>query len=1354
MFTPLTQRYLSPALLALLLLFFTTSSLSTARADSAPWDKRTLHSASELDYPPFAIVHPDGTAGGFSVDLLKAAVHAAGLTVTFNVGPWNQIKEELARGELDVLPLVSYSAERDKIYDFTAPYLQMNGTVFVRKGDHEIKTISDLKGKEVLVMQGDTAHEYLMRTEPTDRIITTPSLEEAFRLLAAGNHDAVVAQQIVGFEIIKKLGLTTIVAVEQKHISSLKPVTMKLEGFEQKFCFAVTEGNHHLLSLLNEGLAVIYVNGTYNSLYEKWFTPLLPHPEIPLSELFKRSLQLLIPFLFLLALGGMWYLRRQVAQRTHHLQEEIQRRALIERELADANAKYIKAEQLGKVGNWEYDIATQEFHGSSEALRIFGFTSDDSAPLSPEKVESCIPERERVHQATVDLIEKNVPYNLEYNIIAEDSGTRKTVISRGELQRDESGTPVTIQGVILDITEQRQTETSLRESEERFRRAVASSPIPMMIHDEDDRVLQLSIGWTNLSGYSLEDIPSLPDWTEKAYGERNGVQKAYIDDLFNIDRSVSNGEWTIKTKDGSTRIWDFQSTPLGKNSRGSRILLSMAADITERKTVEESLRETVEMLRALVEGMPDIVMRFDRDGRHLFVSENVVDLVDIEAKQFIGKTHRQLGFPEEMCIFWENAIRKSFDEGTPLELEYSFEGRDGQVVNNWRLIPEHDAHGQVESLLSINRDISAQKKAEKDYQLLFREMLEGFALHEIICDEEDTPVDYRFLTVNPSFEKMTGLDADKIIGKKVLEVLPDTENYWIETYGRVAMSGEPVHFENYSSELDKYFETTAFRPAPNQFACIVNDITKRKRTEEEIRRKDKQLADISSRLPGLVFQFIAGFDGTRTVSYITGQVEKMLGLDPDPDGFFERFTAAIHPDHREDFLAEIEETITLKNEWNYEGALLKPSGELVWISGLASPTETTNALLYDGVIVDISERKVAEEEKNKLQTQLQQAQKMEAIGTLAGGIAHDFNNILGAMIGYAEMVREDSPENSQTARDLDKVLTAGNRAKSLVKQILAFSRQNEASMMALKPTTLVKEVIKLLRSSIPSTITIEQNLARDCNLVFADPNQIHQIVMNLCTNAFHAMETRGGILSITVKNKTVTREDLDGEPDIKPGNFVEFSIRDSGTGIPPEILDKIFDPYFTTKEVGKGTGMGLAITHGIVKSYDGFIRCESQVNKGTIFRINLPAWEEQEQKQPAEKDESILLGDERILFVDDEEMLAEMAKVMLERLGYSVTVRTSSLEALNTFKNEPHAFDLVITDQTMPGITGFDLSRRMLQIRADISIILCTGYSSVISEEQVLSAGIKGFALKPLVKKEIAALIRTVLDERTVVFPE
>jgi nitrogen-specific signal transduction histidine kinase/ActR/RegA family two-component response regulator len=401
-----------------------------------------------------------------------------------------------------------------------------------------------------------------------------------------------------------------------------------------------------------------------------------------------------------------------------------------------------------------------------------------------------------------------------------------------------------------------------------------------------------------------------------------------------------------------------------------------------------------------------------------------------------------------------------------------------------------------------------------------------------------------------------------------------------------------------------------------------------------------------------------------------------------------------------------------------------------------------------GVGRDITERKQAEEEKKYLTAQLYQAQKMEAIGTLAGGIAHDFNNILGAVLGYAEMAKDGSPPGSEVSKDLDRVLEASHRAAALVKQILAFSRQADTERIFLEPKHMVNEAIKLLRPTLPTTIEILHHL-ETTDSIFADPTHIHQIVMNLCTNAFHAMEQTGGVLDITLKNCALSPHELQHSPDVKPGKFVMLSIADSGPGIPLAIQSRIFDPYFTTKEIGKGTGMGLAIVHGIVTTAGGFVTCESELGKGTVFKVFYPAIEQQHAALEIQPMASTPTGKERILFVDDEDILVEMGQVMLERLGYEVTVCTNSLVALKTFQDHPEQFDAVITDQTMPGMTGLDLARMMLQIRPDLPIILCTGYSNLVNEDQAKNSGVKEFAMKPVSKKDIATLLRKVLEERS-----
>jgi len=395
--------------------------------------------------------------------------------------------------------------------------------------------------------------------------------------------------------------------------------------------------------------------------------------------------------------------------------------------------------------------------------------------------------------------------------------------------------------------------------------------------------------------------------------------------------------------------------------------------------------------------------------------------------------------------------------------------------------------------------------------------------------------------------------------------------------------------------------------------------------------------------------------------------------------------------------------------------------------------------------LDITDRKRSEEERERLESQLQQAQKMEAIGTLAGGIAHDFNNILFPIIGYTEMSIEDIPEDSEVRNNLAQVLQSAHRAKDLVKQILTLSRQHPQETKLLKIQSVVEEALKLLRASIPKTIEIRRSI-EECEPVLADSTQIHQIVMNLCTNAYHAMRETGGVLEVNLMEEEISTDDVESKLDLHPGRYAKLTIKDTGHGMDNVVLEKIFDPYYTTKPIGEGSGLGLAVVHGIVKSSGGKIRVESELGEGTSFHIYFPLIDSGIKEPKAIPEEPVLKGDERVLLIDDEEAIVFMGQQMLERLGYHVTTRTSSVEALEAFRANPDKYDLVITDMTMPNMTGIDLAPRLLEIRPDIPIIICTGFSEIIDEARAKSAGIKGYVMKPMDKDQIGRAIRKILD--------
>nr|NJM00977.1 response regulator [Desulfobacula sp.] len=372
-----------------------------------------------------------------------------------------------------------------------------------------------------------------------------------------------------------------------------------------------------------------------------------------------------------------------------------------------------------------------------------------------------------------------------------------------------------------------------------------------------------------------------------------------------------------------------------------------------------------------------------------------------------------------------------------------------------------------------------------------------------------------------------------------------------------------------------------------------------------------------------------------------------------------------------------------------------------------------------------------------MEARLTQAQKMEAIGTLAGGIAHDFNNILFPIIGHTEMLLEDIPETGSLRSSLKEIYAGAMRARDLVRQILAFARREETEMKTMKMQPIVTEALKLIRSTIPASIAVSINLQPGCGPVKADPTRIHQIVMNLATNAYHAMAETGGELSVSLRQVRLGEEDRI-HPDMVPGEYACLTVADTGIGMDEDLIRRIFDPFFTTKEEGKGTGMGLSVVHGIVKSMNGALRVHSVPGKGSEFHIFLPVIESFSQTREIEPDKSVPGGRERILLVDDESAILAMEEKTLSRLGYQVTGCAGSLEALEVFRSGPDRFDLVLTDMSMPKMSGDKLAAELIKIRGDIPILVCTGFSEGMTDEKIKTLGIRGILMKPVVVKDLA----------------
>jgi PAS domain S-box-containing protein len=431
-----------------------------------------------------------------------------------------------------------------------------------------------------------------------------------------------------------------------------------------------------------------------------------------------------------------------------------------------------------------------------------------------------------------------------------------------------------------------------------------------------------------------------------------------------------------------------------------------------------------------------------------------------------------------------------------------------------------------------------------------------------------------------------------------------------------------------------------------------------------------------------------------------------------------------------------------------EYQIRRKDDSVLWICEHARSVKDADGhvLYYEGTIQDITRRKEAENAKSKLEAQLRQSQKMEAIGTLAGGVAHDFNNILTAILGFTELALDHVPPGHDAHPYLEQVMTGGQRARELVKQMLAFGRHSNAEWTAVRLSLVVKEALKLINAGFPKDIRCIKSFHTERDWVMADPNQLHQIIVNLCVNAQHAMRANGGELRISIDLVRNAAEDAIS-PGLKAGNYIHMSVNDTGHGMSQDVMDRIFEPFFTTKPQGEGTGLGLSVVHGIVASHGGAITVESVVGIGTTFHVYLPAMGRALETPNAEASAPAIPGHGRILYVDDEDMIGCMVRIRLTQLGYRVTTRSDSVEALRTFKKDPHAFDLVITDYSMPNMTGLALGLEIKRLRPEIPMILCSGLlqesaNSIANKSLFCDVIMKPFDF-PAFSRRIRAIIET-----------
>jgi PAS domain S-box-containing protein len=762
----------------------------------------------------------------------------------------------------------------------------------------------------------------------------------------------------------------------------------------------------------------------------------------------------------------------------------------------------------------------------------------------------------------------------------------------------------------------------------------------------------------------------------------------------------------------------------------------------------------------------------DADGVYTYVSPLVEMILGYRPEELTGrKRFFDLWAEAEREALLEGALEISAAKREFLGFENPVVTRSGSVV--WistNGIPILDTNGTLLGYRGADTDISQRHKAEQNYQTLFREMSDGFALHEIVFDAQGEPVDYRFLDVNPAFERLTGLRLEDVLGKTVLEVLPDTESHWIETYARVALTGEPVSFEAYSATFQKTFDIAAFRPAPHQFACVFQDITQRKGLETERARllaaserariillnvlEDHKRAEAElARLAAAIEQVdetvvITGPDGaiqyvnpafTRTTGYAR---DEALGQNP-------RILKSGQQDPA--YYRQLWETISSGRTWEGRFVNQRKDGNLYIEDATISPVRDPAGRIVNYVAVkrDITEHLRAVEENDRLEERMQQMQKVESIGRLAGGVAHDFNNMLSVILGYGEHLLEQLPPENPLRESATQIVEAGRRSAALTRQLLAFSRRQPLQPDVLDLNALIADLEPMLRRLIGEHIELRVACCPTLYHVKADRGQIEQTIVNLAVNARDAMPDGGRLVIETAKISFDAYHALT-HLEVAPGDYAMLAVTDTGCGMDQKTLAQIFEPFFTTKGRTQGTGLGLATAYGIIRQSGGQIEAESEPGKGTAVRFYLPRTlaELPSQPQAPELGGSEVAG-EQILVVEDEASLRTWIARVLSARGYRTSVAADGPDALRLIQQQGLRPDLLLTDVIMPEMSGTDLATRLRSMQPNLKVLYMSGYSDdLIEHHGALEPGVH-FLAKPFHGRDLTIKVREVLGSRS-----
>jgi PAS domain S-box-containing protein len=779
--------------------------------------------------------------------------------------------------------------------------------------------------------------------------------------------------------------------------------------------------------------------------------------------------------------------------------------------------------------------------------------------------------------------------------------------------------------------------------------------------------------------------------------------------------------------------------------------LSQRVQFLEAELRKKSASENISLFQFLTENMADLIWTTDLNFKATYSSPSLERILGYTPQERYQQPAQQTMTPESLARAAAVLAFEMGRDGAPgvdpgrcatIEIEnYTKDGATRWMENNVRFI--RDAQHQITGLMGVARDITERKLAEarlRESEAKYRHIMTHApaGIYEIDYKQG------RFITVNDAMCEITGYSREELLRLSPLALLTEASQQIYLKRVADALAGEKVadtvEFEVLMKNGEKRWISLRTRPQYDQGVMtgafvVAHDTTERRTMETALRDSERRFRELAELLPETIFEM----DLRGRFRFVNRKAAAQYGYTPQE--FFSAIVGLdlIHPKDRRRAMRNFQKIINGDPSGLTEYESVRKDGSTFPSLYHSAPIrQAGNTIGIRGFIIDISEKK-------SMEARIKLAQKMESIGTLAGGVAHEFNNILGIIIGNCELAIDGLNRNTPVQNYLKEIFAASLRAKEVVQQILRFVSKIPSEKKPLQISAVIQEALPLIRATLPKNIVLRTQIAGGSEIVLANATEIHQIVLNLCANATHAMKDRGGELSIELTLVTLEENGAAAYEGLNPGRHAQLLVRDTGAGIEPGIMDRIFEPYFTTKAVDEGLGMGLAVVYGLVKHCEGAIKVSSRVGQGTWVEVMLPLVEARD-LQITGKTPQAPSGSERILFIDDEAALVKISILTLERLGYRVHGETESQSALALFKNDPHRFDLVITDLCMPHMDGERLAQALLQIRPEIPIILCSGYGERIDREQFKRLAIRARVAKPLVTTELARIIRSVLD--------